>query len=117
MRTQVTLPGGFLGSFEELDALGIPGRHAESGRPHCDSGRLVLIAASQDARPPRLRAHGKVLWVADLTRTAVPSMTYQGKRGKQYVAIMAGGGRPVARKVDESRIGGRLHVFALSDAR
>jgi hypothetical protein len=30
---------------------------------------------------------------------------------------MAGGGRPVARKVDESRIGGRLHVFALADAR
>jgi acetoacetate decarboxylase len=50
--------------------------------------------------------------VADLTENgrAVP-ITYQGKRGKQYVAIMAGGGRPVARKVDESRIGGRLHVI------
>jgi len=26
---------------------------------------------------------------------------------------MAGGGRPVARKVDEAQIGGRLHVYAL----
>jgi glucose dehydrogenase len=43
---------------------------------------------------------------------AVP-LTYLGKSGKQYVAIMAGGGRPVARKVDEAQIGGRLHVFAL----
>jgi hypothetical protein len=30
---------------------------------------------------------------------------------------MAGGGRPVARKVDESQIGGRLHVYALAETK
>ena len=105
-----------LGSYEELDALGVPPTGTlNRGGPIATAGGLVFIAASQDARFRAFDARtGKVLWVADLTENgrAVP-ITYQGKRGKQYVAIMAGGGRPVARKVDESLIGGRLHVFAL----
>jgi glucose dehydrogenase len=109
-----------LGSFEELDALGVPVTGTlNRGGPIATAGGLVFIAASQDARFRAFDARtGKVLWVADLTENgrAVP-ITYQGKRGKQYVAIMAGGGRPVARKVDESRIGGRLHVFALADGK
>ena len=109
-----------LGSFEELDALGVPATGTlNRGGPIATAGGLVFIAASQDARFRAFDARtGKVLWVADLTENgrAVP-ITYQGKRGKQYVAIMAGGGRPVARKVDESRIGGRLHVYALPDAK
>jgi glucose dehydrogenase len=108
-----------LGSFEELDALGVPVTGTlNRGGPIATAGGLVFIAASQDARFRAFDARtGKVLWVADLTENgrAVP-ITYQGKRGKQYVAIMAGGGRPVARKVDESLIGGRLHVFSLPDA-
>ena len=108
-----------LGSFEELDALGVPATGTlNRGGPIATAGGLVFIAASQDARFRAFDARtGKVLWVADLTENgrAVP-ITYQGKRGTQYVAIMAGGGRPVARKVDESRIGGRLHVFALAAA-
>ena len=107
-----------LGSFEELDALGVPATGTlNRGGPIATAGGLVFIAASQDARFRAFEARtGKVLWVADLTENgrAVP-ITYQGKRGKQYVAIMAGGGRPVARKVDESLIGGRLHVYALPD--
>ena len=107
-----------LGSFEELDALGVPATGTlNRGGPIATAGGLVFIAASQDARFRAFDARtGKVLWVADLTENgrAVP-ITYQGKSGKQYVAIMAGGGRPVARKVDESLIGGRLHVFALSN--
>jgi quinoprotein glucose dehydrogenase len=106
-----------LGSFEELDALGVPATGTPNrGGPIATAGGLVFIAASQDARFRAFDARtGKVLWVADLTENgrAVP-ITYMGKRGTQYVAIMAGGGRPVARKVDESLIGGRLHVFALA---
>ena len=47
--------------------------------------------------------------MADLTENgrAVP-ITYEGRSGRQY---MAGGGRPFARNVDESRLGGRLHVL------
>ena len=109
-----------LGSFEELDALGVPPTGTlNRGGPIATAGGLIFIAASQDARFRAFDARtGKVLWVADLTENgrAVP-ITYLGKRGKQYVAIMAGGGRPIARKVDESRIGGRLHVFALPDVK
>ena len=107
-----------LGSFEELDKAGVP----PTGTPHrggpiATAGGLVFIAASQDARFRAFDARtGKVLWTADLTENgrAVP-ITYQGKSGRQYVAIMAGGGMPVARKVDEDQIGGRLHVYALPD--
>ena len=106
-----------LGSFEELDALGVPVTGTlNRGGPIATAGGLVFIAASQDARFRAFDARtGKVLWVADLTENgrAVP-ITYLSKRGTQYVAIMAGGGRPVARKVDEKLIGGRLHVFALA---
>jgi quinoprotein glucose dehydrogenase len=109
-----------LGSFEELDALGVPATGTlNRGGPIATAGGLVFIAASQDARFRAFDARtGKVLWVADLTENGrtVP-ITYQGRSGKQYVAVMAGGGRPIARKVDESRIGGRLHVFSLPDAK
>lgn len=107
-----------LGSFEELDALGVPPTGTPNrGGPIATAGGLVFIAASQDARFRAFDARtGQVLWVADLSENgrAVP-ITYRGKNGKQYVAIMAGGGRPVARKVDETQIGGRLHVFALPE--
>jgi glucose dehydrogenase len=105
-----------LGSFEELDALGVPPTGTPNrGGPIATAGGLVFIAASQDARFRAFDArNGKVLWTTDLSENgrAVP-MTYQGKSGKQYVAIMAGGGRSVAREIDESQIGGRLHVYAL----
>jgi quinoprotein glucose dehydrogenase len=106
-----------LGSFEELDALGVPPTGTPNrGGPIATAGGLVFIGASQDARFRAFDARtGKVLWVADLSENGrtVP-ITYQGKSGKQYVAIMAGGLKPVARKVDETQIGGRLYVFALS---
>jgi quinoprotein glucose dehydrogenase len=105
-----------LGSFEELDALGVPATGTPNrGGPIATAGGLIFIGASQDARFRAFDARtGRVLWTADLSENgrAVP-ITYQGRDGKQYVAIMAGGGRPVARKVDESQIGGRLHVYAL----
>ena len=109
-----------LGSFEELDALGVPPTGTSNrGGPISTAGGLVFIAASQDARFRAFDSRtGKVLWVANLNENgrAVP-MTYLGKSGTQYIAIMAGGGRPVARKVDENLIGGRLHAYALPKAK
>ena len=105
-----------LGSFEELDAMGVPATGTlNRGGPIATAGGLVFIAASQDARFRAFDARtGKVLWTADISENgrAVP-ITYQARNGKQYVAIMAGGGAPVARKVDPALIGGRLWVFAL----
>ena len=66
---------------------------------------------------PRFRAFdagiGKVLWVADLTENgrAVP-ITYEGRSGRPCSPVMVGGSPPIARNVDESRIGGSWHVFA-----
>ena len=94
-----------------MPPTGTPNR----GGPMATAGGLVFIGASQDARFRAFDARtGKVLWTADLNENgrSVP-ITYQGKSGKQYVAILAGGGRPVARTVDENQLGGRLHVYAL----
>jgi hypothetical protein len=108
-----------LGSFEELDALGVPATGTPNrGGPIATAGGLVFIAASQDARFRAFDARtGKQLWSADLSENgrAVP-ITYQGKGGKQYVAIVAGGGKPAARKTSEEPTGGRLYVFALPAA-
>jgi quinoprotein glucose dehydrogenase len=108
-----------LGSFEDLDALGVPATGTPNrGGPIATAGGLVFIGASQDARFRAFDARtGKQLWSADLSENgrAVP-ITYQGKGGKQYVAIVAGGGKPAARKTDEEPTGGRLYVFALPAA-
>ena len=105
-----------LGSFEELDALGVPPTGTPNrGGPIATAGGLVFIGGSQDARFRAFDAKtGKVLWVADLSENgkSVP-ITYLGQNGTQYVAIMAGGGNPVARTVDRTQVGGRLYVFAL----
>jgi quinoprotein glucose dehydrogenase len=108
-----------LGSFEELDARGVPPTGTPlRGGPIATAGGLVFIAASQDARIRAFESRtGKQLWMADISENgrSVP-ITYEGKNGTQYVAIMAGGGRPAARTVDPTKVGGRLYVFALPHA-
>jgi glucose dehydrogenase len=64
---------------------------AGSAGPIVTAGGLVFIGAAQDARFRAFDAKtGKELWAAKLEHigNAVP-ITYQGKRGKQYVAITA----------------------------
>jgi quinoprotein glucose dehydrogenase len=104
-----------LGSYDELDAKGIP----KTGTPNvggsiATAGGLVFIGATADARFRAFDARtGKELWVTKLNDVArsVP-ITYQGKDGKQYVAIMAaGGGGPLAAGTPPGT--GRLFVFAL----
>jgi quinoprotein glucose dehydrogenase len=53
--------------------------------------------------------NGKELWVAELSEIArtVP-ITYQGKNGRQYVAVMAGNGR-----LGQPSAGSRLYVYAM----
>ena len=108
-----------LGSYEGLDKLGVPKTGTlNRGGPIATAGGLVFIAGSVDARFRAFDSRtGKELWVTDLSENgrAVP-ITYQGRSGKQYVAIMAGGAEsPVARRVDPAQIGGRLFVYALPD--
>jgi glucose dehydrogenase len=102
-----------LGSFDELDALGVPktGTPEHRGGPVATAGGLLFIGATIDARFRALDAKsGKELWVTKLADSAKSMpITYQGKNGKQYVAIFADGGD--VRGPDSP--GGRLYVFAL----
>jgi quinoprotein glucose dehydrogenase len=83
-----------LGSFPELDMLGIPttGR-TNVGGAIATAGNITFIAASEDGKFRAFDSKtGKILWVTDLNSTgaAVP-VSYLGKNGKQYVAIMSNG--------------------------
>jgi quinoprotein glucose dehydrogenase len=63
------------------------------GGPIVTAGGLVFIGASNDKRFRAFDAKsGKELWVTklDMSAHAVP-VTYQGRNGKQYVAITAAG--------------------------
>ena len=83
-----------LGSFPELDALGIPttGR-TNVGGPISTAGGVTFIAASEDGKFRAFDSKtGKILWVTDLNSTgATVPVSYLGKNGKQYVAIMSNG--------------------------
>ncbi len=82
------------GSYPELDALGIPptGR-GNVGGGTATAGGLLFIAATGDRK---FRAFdektGKILWETTLNSTgaSIP-ISYQGKNGKQYVAIISNG--------------------------
>ena len=102
-----------LGSFEELDALGVPktGTPEPRGGAITTAGGVLFVGAAIDKRFRALDAKtGKELWVANLVESAKATpITYQGKNGKQYVAIVAAGGD--GRGPDSP--GGRLYVFSL----
>jgi quinoprotein glucose dehydrogenase len=83
------------------------------GGPIATAGGLVFIAATNDKRFRAFDSKtGKELWAAklDMSAHAVP-ITYQGKNGKQYVAVVAGG----ASAIDDPEPSGKeaLVVFAL----
>jgi glucose dehydrogenase len=84
-----------LGTFNELEAKGIHNTGAPNmGGSIVTAGGLVFIGATNDSRFRAFDSRtGKELWVTkiDASAHAVP-MTYQGRDGKQYVAIMANGG-------------------------
>jgi quinoprotein glucose dehydrogenase len=62
-----------------------------SGGPIATAGGLVFMGAATDARFRAFDAKtGKELWAGKVDRTAASiPMTYQGRNGKQYVAITA----------------------------
>jgi quinoprotein glucose dehydrogenase len=102
-----------LGEFDELTALGVPktGTPEPRGGAIATAGGLIFIGAAIDARFRAFDARsGKEIWTMKLVDAAKATpITYQGKDGKQYVAILAGGGEN--RSADNP--GGRLYVFSL----
>jgi quinoprotein glucose dehydrogenase len=83
------------------------------GGPMATAGRLVFIGATNDRRFRAFDSKtGKELWTAklDMSAHAVP-MTYQGRNGKQYVAIVAAGASALADPAPEGSEA--LVVFSL----
>ena len=83
------------------------------GGPMTTAGGLVFIGATNDKRFRAFDAKtGKELWVARLAMSAhaVP-MTFQGRNGKQYVAITASGASALDDPMPEGSEA--LVVFAL----
>ena len=99
-----------LGSFEDLDAMGVPktGRRNVGGSI-VTAGGLVFIGATEDHKFHAFDSRtGKQLWETQLVDEArsVP-ITFEARNGKQYVAVMAGGGNTGATGP------GRVYVFSL----
>jgi quinoprotein glucose dehydrogenase len=74
---------------EDRQATGASG----SAGPTVTAGGLVFVGATSDRRFRAFDArHGTELWSAELEASANANpMSYQGRSGKQYVAVMAGG--------------------------
>ena len=97
------------GTVRDLSPLPLPFRMGvpDLGGPIVTAGGLVFIGATRDRRFRAFdSATGKELWSVpfDYNITAIP-ITYMGRNGKQYVAVVAatnGQGNNEA-----------LHVFAL----
>jgi quinoprotein glucose dehydrogenase len=82
-----------LGVTDELPAGKQNTGRLNMGGPIATASGLVFIAATNDKRFRAFDAKtGKELWVTklDMSAHAVP-IAYQGKNGKQYVAIVAAG--------------------------
>jgi quinoprotein glucose dehydrogenase len=100
-----------LGSFEELDKLGVPktGTPTTNGGGMATAGGLVFIGASSDGKFRAFDSrNGEELWTNDLgvDINSIP-ITWLGKDGKQYLAAFAAGGAHHGSKP------GTLYVFAL----
>ncbi len=84
-----------LGIVPELEGKGVKNSGAPNlGGSIATAGGLVFIAATNDSRFRAFESKtGKLLWdqPIDANGHTIP-ITYLGKNGKQYVAIMAGGG-------------------------
>ncbi len=84
-----------LGIIPALEELGVRNAGAPSlGGSIATAGGLVFIAATNDSRFRAFESRtGRLLWdqPIDANGHTIP-ITYLGRNGKQYVAIMAGGG-------------------------
>lgn len=96
-----------LGTVDELEAKGIKNTGTLNlGGSIATAGGLIFIAATNDSRFRAFESKtGKELWVQKIDTNAhcVP-ITYEGKNGRQYVAVMAGGGGYFGAKPDDSLI-------------
>ncbi|MEO6351324.1 MAG: PQQ-binding-like beta-propeller repeat protein, partial [Candidatus Limnocylindrales bacterium] len=106
-----------LGIVDDLDAKGMKNTGALNlGGSMATASGLVFIGATADRRFRAFDARtGKELWVTkiDADAKAAP-MTFQGRDGRQYIVIMAGGGLQLS--TSTPAFGPNLIAFALPPA-
>jgi glucose dehydrogenase len=104
-----------LGRIEQLEALGVRDTGTLNiGGSIATAGGLVFIAATNDARFRAFDSKaGKVVWETKLEANGHSSpVTYMGRDGRQYVALMAAGGGAFF----GGPVSNTLVAFALPDA-
>lgn len=103
-----------LGRIDALEAIGVHNTGTENlGGSIATAGGLVFVAATNDSRFRAFDSKtGKVLWEIKLEANGHSTpITYLGRDGRQYVALMAGGGGGYF----GGPIGNSLVAFALPD--
>ncbi|MFH5832985.1 PQQ-binding-like beta-propeller repeat protein [Halalkalibaculum sp. DA384] len=109
-----------LGQYPVLtDSLGIDKKTgAENfGGPVTTAGGLIFIAATEDNRFRAFdKSNGELLWEFKMDSPGFSAPSVYEIDGKQYVAIVAGGGGGRFRAPISQPIGRTLHVFALPDS-
>jgi quinoprotein glucose dehydrogenase len=84
-----------LGRIEALEAIGVRNTGSLNlGGSIATAGGIIFIGATNDARIRAFESKtGKLLWEAELEASGHSSpVTYMGRDGRQYVALMAQGG-------------------------
>jgi len=84
-----------LGTIEALEAIGVRNTGSVNlGGSIATAGGMVFIGATNDSRFRAFDSKtGKVLWEVKLEASGHTSpITYMGRDGRQYVALMAAGG-------------------------
>ena len=105
-----------LGRIDALEAIGVRNTGTLSlGGSIATAGDLVFIGATNDSRFRAFDSRtGKLLWEVKLEASGHTSpITYMGRDGRQYVAIMASGGGAFL----GSPVSNSLVAFALPDVR
>ena len=104
-----------LGEYPGLVEMGIRHTGAENfGGMAVTKGGLIFIAATEDSRFRAFnKTNGELLWEFEMDAPGFSSPSVYEIDGRQYVAIVAGGGGGRYRSPVTGPIGDRLHVFAL----
>lgn len=107
-----------LGEYPGLVEMGIRNTGAENfGGMAVTKGGLIFIASTEDSRFRAFdKTNGELLWEFEMEAPGFSSPSVYEIDGRQYVAIVAGGGGGRYRSPVTGPIGDRLHVFALPES-
>lgn len=107
-----------LGEYPGLVEMGIRNTGAENfGGMAVTKGGLIFIAATEDSRFRAFdKTSGELLWEFKMDAPGFSSPSVYEIDGRQYVAIVAGGGGGRYRSPVTGPLGKRLHVFALPES-